>query len=69
MRDNISMESQTVASANPLKIPQVGDVITVTGTTNFSSISHADNEAWRGRKITLVFTDILRITEGAKSSD
>ena len=65
MKNNHSLESQVVNSANPLVIPAFGNLITVNGTTSFSYISHADYESYPGRVITLYFTDALTITSGA----
>jgi len=51
----------TIASADPLAVPQEGDVFYVSGTTNFGNISGG----WAGRKITLIFQGALTITHSA----
>lgn len=48
----------SIASANPLPVPNNGEVFNVSGVTNFGSI----NGGYAGRKITLIFTGVLTIT-------
>lgn len=50
----------SIASANPLVIPDYGKNFIVTGTTNFGSIS----DAWEARRILLIFADSLTIASG-----
>lgn len=51
----------TAASATALKIPAVADWISVTGTTNITSM----NVSYIGRIVTLVFSDVLTFTDGS----
>lgn len=52
----------TVASASPLNLPvNAGDIFLITGTTNFSTL----NPNWTRKKITLIFTNVLTVTDGA----
>lgn len=51
-----------VASAGALVIPGTMDIVVVTGTTNITSI---DGSGQRGRKVTLIFTGALTVTDGS----
>lgn len=51
----------SVASANPLNLPLNGDFFQITGTTGFATL----NGGYRGREVTLLFVDVLTVTNGA----
>lgn len=57
---NYAVSGISVASASPLVVPAVHDVISVTGTTGFSAISAT---VPTGRKLTLVFAGALTVTD------
>jgi hypothetical protein len=52
---------KSVASAAALTLPTDADVVQVTGTTNITSIA----ASWAERRVTLVFTGILTVTDGS----
>lgn len=53
---------QSVASAAAVTLPTLGSIFTITGTTNITSIDATGNS---GRKVTLIFADILTFTDGS----
>lgn len=53
--------ARTVASAAALTLPEISDMITVTGTTNVTSIA----ASWAQRVVTLRFTGVLTVTDGS----
>jgi len=55
-----SLTAPSVASADPLILPNSGDIFTVTGTTSFGTLGHG----WLGREVTLVFTGNLSVFSG-----
>lgn len=59
---NKTSKSDTIASANPLSIPNVGSTFHVSGTTNFSTISASYAI---GRIVTLIFDGVLTVSTGA----
>ena len=52
----------SVASATALTLPQGSRVITVTGTTNITSVLVS---GWTGKQVTLIFTGALTFTDGS----
>jgi len=50
-----------VAVGSPLVVPNEDDIVTVTGTGNFSSVSFG----WKGRQLTLVFAGACTLTSAA----
>lgn len=61
--DNTNKLPKSIASADPLNLPQEVDFIQVTGIINFGSM----NGGWAGRKVTLKFTGILTVNDGGAS--
>ncbi len=59
VKDNVSDESNSIASASTLVLPSTGDWFVVTGTTDINSISNPGS-AYR-RKVTLRFTGVLTV--------
>jgi hypothetical protein len=53
-----TMAPNIVASASPLLLPAFGDVFQLSGTTSFGAI----DGGWAGRKLTLIFTASLTVT-------
>lgn len=62
LENNPTSKSDTIASANPLVIPNAGDNFHVSGTTNFSTISAPSAI---GREVTLIFDGVLTVSSGA----
>lgn len=56
----ISDKSRTIASAAAITAPYEHDTIIVTGTTNINTI----NNQYAGRKLTIIFTGALTLTDG-----
>jgi hypothetical protein len=61
--DNTTNVIKQVASADPLLLPVNGDLFQVTGTTSFGTMG----TGWKGRRVTLTFTDVLTIYDGGVS--
>lgn len=55
-----SFTAQSVASADPLALPNSGKVFNVTGTTNFGTL----NGGFAGRTVTLIFSGNLSVFNG-----
>ena len=55
----------TLASADPLALPQNGEAFNITGTTNFGTITGGVD----GREVTLFFAGILTVFSGTANSD
>jgi len=53
----INTSAQTIASADPLVLPNTGEIFTVTGNVSIGTIGHG----WAGRRVTLVFTGNLTL--------
>ena len=57
---------QTIASAAALKLPTLGSIFFVSGTTNVTSIiAEVNNSNHIGREITLIFQSVLTFTDGS----
>jgi hypothetical protein len=50
-------------SADPLNLPEIGDVFKIYGTTVFGNLY----KGWAGRKVTLVFDGILTVYNGTNT--
>lgn len=59
--DNFDGSTNSVASASSIDLPMSGQLVTVTGTTNISSITALG----RGASVTLVFEDVLTVNDGS----
>jgi len=57
---NSGTNGDIVPSAATITLPGGGQVFFVTGTTSITSIT----PSWRGRHVTLLFTDVLTVTNG-----
>jgi hypothetical protein len=60
---NLSATIAAVASASTITLPAGQSVVQVTGTTNITSITAAATDV--GRVITLLFADVLTVTDGS----
>jgi hypothetical protein len=55
----------TLASADPLYLPSLGDQFIISGTTGFGTL----RDGWCGRQVTFVFQGVLTIYVGIANSD
>jgi hypothetical protein len=60
-RGGTALQSTTVASAATITLPDKGDFISITGTTNITSVT----ASWTGRVVTLKFAGALTFTDGS----
>jgi hypothetical protein len=61
---NSNMTSQSVASADPLVLPNSGNVFNISGTTNFGTLQ----SGYAGRTVTLIFSGNLAVLNGSSMS-